>query len=193
MEIIRTLTQTRLLEHGEYTLTTDTLVVRQKFRAVHSERTIRLEELDLRPKVQPGPIFGGYTVWGLLLVMGVVLPSLATAFYWLGVLVGAVATYMAYLLSRGLGTQLLLETKQDPVVLYRKRPTPQAVDEFVAAVQAQARVYLRWKYGQVDPGYPAEIQVKNFRWLRDQNHITEAEYAALKADLFGTTETRPAG
>jgi hypothetical protein len=97
MEVLRTLTQTRQLEHCEYILTPDALVVRQKFRTIHYERTIRLEELDFRTRVQLGPILGGYTIWGLLVVIGVVvLPSLVTAWYWLGVLVGAMIRVFVY-------------------------------------------------------------------------------------------------
>jgi hypothetical protein len=189
MEILHTLAQKRLSEHREYLLTPDSLIVREKFRSLHYEHTTRLDELDFRVQINPGPIFSGYSFLSLMaLVALVLLPALIFNSFWLGLLIGLVVAYGAYLHSRGASVELLIETKGEPLVLKRNQPTPQAVDEFVAAVLAQARTHLRWKYGQVDPGYPTEIQVKNFRWLRDQKHITEEEYAGLKAALFKPKE-----
>jgi hypothetical protein len=194
MEIIKTLAQKQLSEHCEFLLTPDALIIRKRYRTIHYERMIRLEELDFRTQILPWPTFSGSSFLSIAALTALVLlPSLFLNTYWFGLLIGLVAAYLVFLHSRGGGAQLLIEVKGEPLILNRNQPTPQAVDEFVAAVLAQARAHLRWKYGQVDPGYPTEIQVKNFRWLRDQKHITDQEYTALKAELFKPKEGETLG
>ncbi len=189
MEILHTLAQKRLTEHREYLLTPDSLIIREKQGSNHYERTIRLDDVSFRTEIFPGPLLVGKALSGFVafVIITALMSQIMGYEYWgffLGILVG----YGIFAYSRSNKSVLSLDAKPDPVVFYRNQPTPQAVDEFVAAVLAQARAHLRWKYGQVDPGYPTEIQVKNFRWLRDQKHITEDEYAALKAALFKPKE-----
>ena len=77
----------------------------------------------------------------------------------------------------------LINTKNELLIINRNRPSQQIVDAFIEALFQQQKDYLKWKFGTLDVDLDFDIQIVNFRKLRNNKIISDEEYAQLKTAL----------
>ncbi len=77
----------------------------------------------------------------------------------------------------------LINTKNELLIINRNRPSQQAVDAFILALFQQQKDYLKWKFGTIDADLDFDIQIVNFRKLRNNKIISDDEYLQLKNEL----------
>jgi hypothetical protein len=77
----------------------------------------------------------------------------------------------------------LINTKHELLIINRNRPSQQAVDVFINALFEQQKDYLKWKFGTIDADLDFDIQIVNFRKLRNNKIISDEEYVQLKTAL----------
>ncbi len=78
---------------------------------------------------------------------------------------------------------IFIKTKPEMLVINRKRPSKQDVDAFIDALFSQQKTYLKWKFGTVDADLDFDVQIVNFRKLRNMAIISDDEYEQLKTQL----------
>jgi hypothetical protein len=62
----------------------------------------------------------------------------------------------------------------------------QKADAFIIGLKEASRKYMLWKYATLDEDIPAEKQIENLWWLRNNEIITDEEYLELKSQLKNT-------
>jgi hypothetical protein len=77
----------------------------------------------------------------------------------------------------------LINTKNELLIINRNNPSQQVVDAFINALFQQQKDYLKWKFGTLDADLDFDIQIVNFRKLRNNKIISDEEYAQLKTAL----------
>ena len=82
-----------------------------------------------------------------------------------------------------------IKTKHDFVIINAQSPSKDKVNLFLNTLIEKQKDHLKWKYGILDKDLDFDIQVVNFRKLRNMGILTDAEYeerkVALKALIKG--------
>jgi hypothetical protein len=76
-----------------------------------------------------------------------------------------------------------LNTKRELLMINAQSPSRKAVDEFITTLFQKQKDYLKWKYGTLDKDLDFDIQITNFRKLRNMGILSDAEYEQLKMEL----------
>ena len=76
-----------------------------------------------------------------------------------------------------------IQTKRGPLLIRQNRFNKVQAEAFITGLIQASKQYLIWRYGTIDPDYSREKQIENFRWLRNNDIISDEEYDNLKARL----------
>lgn len=100
-------------------------------------------------------------------------------------IIGGIFLFLFFIIPGLLMEERIIEikTKHDPIWIYFNRKTKTETIEFVEALILASKQYFVRKYGYVDKDLPKERQFENYRWLLQNNIISEEKYEALKTAL----------
>ena len=69
------------------------------------------------------------------------------------------------------------------LILFKKHPNQNFVDEFISTLFLERDNYLRERYLSLDPNLNYETQVNDLRWLRNVEAISKDEFDKYYSDL----------
>jgi len=76
-----------------------------------------------------------------------------------------------------------LKTKSGPVILRCSKRKKEEAENFLRQLIETSKQYVKNKYGFIDADIPIEVQFQNYRWLLQNEIISEVEYEELKKEL----------
>lgn len=74
-----------------------------------------------------------------------------------------------------------------PVVIYRERPSREAVDRFLEDLRSCAQSHLRSNYPPAQSVHSLPGEIERLFWLKERGAISETEYQDLKARLIASS------
>ncbi len=97
----------------------------------------------------------------------------------------SVLTGTLYFLSRQHFLVFGAPAGNEPLILYKDRPSCALLEQFLTRLQTRKKEYLRRTYLRED-GLPLADAVRKLTWLKEQGIITGEEFEKLKAHSVGT-------
>jgi hypothetical protein len=176
----KTLIQSKFVIQREFILSDNSLKVNEKrFGKLANQVEYNLDEISFRKAVYTPPLMTFYKALGAVFLFW---------FFMEGNIFFTIIAFLAVLyfvidyfyLS---GSVIVVNSKSTPILFLKNRPNEVEVLEFIEELQNRIKAFLKWKYGNLDQDLPFDLQIKNYRWLRNQEVISDDEYDQLCQDL----------
>lgn len=167
--------------HWELT-DSELLIKRTNLFSGSVQRTLRLDEVSHRYEIQESNFSSLNFFAFFLVIIFVYLLSYADNALILAVLVlFASPVLLGYYFANH--KAIMLSAKNEPLTFFFQKKDQVAVEAFVREIIQSSKKYLIWKYGQVDADLDKNLQIRNYKWLRDNAIINDEEYQSLKSQL----------
>jgi hypothetical protein len=176
MELI----QKSLLSKNIYSIENAVFRIRQKGIFESKEFTIPLDEIS--PNFERHyfrqhiviPLVIAFLFFSLGFYMNLIEVSFAVTMILLIIL------WQIYTKSHGV---IKLNTKRELLMINAQSPSRKEVDSFITTLFQKQKDYLKWKYGTLDKDLDFDIQITNFRKLRNMGILSDLEYEQIKMEL----------
>jgi hypothetical protein len=99
-------------------------------------------------------------------------------FHWIIWLIASLLILSHYL--RVSVNYLLVRCGDTNLIFFRNKLNQAALEDFLKKLFTRRKEYLKKRYALFDPDCSSEENVYRYRWLRDNEIITNEEYAALR-------------
>ena len=76
-----------------------------------------------------------------------------------------------------------LKTKNESIILPCSKKKKEEAEDFLRLLIDASKQFLKKKYGFVDADIPKDVQFQNYRWLLQNEIISEVEYEEMKKKL----------
>jgi len=186
---MKELIQKKTFASKHYKILKGKLQVNIKSTKEQNEWTCSLEELGLKKLYKKQPRF--LLNLAVVVCFAIALAAAITYFFF-PEQIDAGGFYINTVLWGFLGLFFMLVPVKNEVYLYggsqdlafyRNIPNEESVDQFLDELIQATKEYLREKYTKIDKDLAEDIQIENFKWLKDIEVITEQEYQELKEEL----------
>jgi len=176
--------------YKRYKVTKDRVLITTKNINKYEEYYIKLDNLglDLTRKQTKSillliPIYLAFTGLELYVLIdeyqkGVRFPQLL---FWIGgvILFGIGAVYSFFQKT----DKVFIQGGTRTLELNGANPNKETVDEFIRHLQNAIRQFYKNRYAIIDPNLDEETQILNYKWLKEVDAITEAEFEDLIQDF----------
>ena len=176
----QTLIQSKFGLQRAFILSNNTLIINEKrFGKLVNQVEYNLDEISFRKAVYTPPLISFYKAIGAVLFFWFFMDGniFFTIIGFLAILYFVVDYF--YLSS----SVIVINSKISPILFLKNRPNEVQVLIFIEELQSRIKTFLKWKYGNIDPDLSFDLQVKNYRWLRNQEVISDDEYDQLRQNL----------
>jgi hypothetical protein len=145
--------------------------------------SVRLDEIGFRYDVRQMGIFSNGCLFAVAIVIISTLVIIELPL--LTALIVLIISMTPLILGRTINSYnyMQIPTRRGTVLIGYSKKEKLKADEFIVSLKETIKKYMIWKYGTIDPDLNFQKQVENFWWLRNNEIITEDEYAQLKSKL----------
>lgn len=172
--------------YRHYKITKDRVIIKTKNVNKYEEYYVKLDSLgwDVTRKQTKSillliPLYLAFTGLELYVLIdeyqkGVRFPQLL--FWIVGVLLFATGAVYSFFQKTD---KVFIQGGVNILELDGSKPDKETVNEFIEALQTAVKSYYKHKYGVIDPTLTEEVQIHNYKWLKEIEAITEIEYEEL--------------
>ncbi len=181
----KTISQKRRFITRKHTLFENRVLIETTSLSKNTKYEIPLDVLGKEIVYQSESTIPGKIVFGVCLFI----PLIVLTAYFLGSGMDSATLWLNLIIWPGIALLGYLKTNQDDIflaggqkslVFFRSIPSEQEVLSFIHEVIASSKVFIKAKYGTVDPVVPQDLFFGRIVWMKENDIITESEYNEMK-------------